>query len=142
MEIYNAGLDVLYNWETDLTNFFWILMQSGAFNRDHGTVYVVTNAGVDEVSVSGYNRTQTSGNSRTVDNTSDIISYTTDNISMGTLGAGQNIVSILLAYDPDGDDSTAVPVGMETLGLPVATDYFSPTIINITNNLVASVSEA
>ena len=142
MDVYNVGLDYLAYWVTNTTDFYWALFSAFTFDRDDDNVTQVL-ATATEITAVGYARVATTGNTRTVNDTSDRIEYTCSNPSFGTLTTGQNITDIAMFFDATPlSDATAIPIFHHNLGASIDTNFYDPMTIDITAGLVAYIDEA
>lgn len=137
MDVYNVGLDALADWASETYN--WLLLKSGSFDADADTVAGVLGT-ADEVTVSGYARVAASTKARTVNDTSNRISYTAANPNWGTLSAGETVTAALLVRLVT-TDADSIPVGWATLD-PTATEALDPFTITIVGGVVAYIDQA
>jgi hypothetical protein len=137
--IYNNGLDALADIAS--ADLRWMLLKGTGytFNPDHDTVAALT-PGSNEVSVTGYAREPLTGGTRTVDDSTDRVTYTADNPDFGTLAAGQTITALVL-YEHVTNDADSVPVAYYTLS-PVDSAVIDPYVVHFTDGLLAWVDEA
>lgn len=108
--IYIAGLDFMPKLITDPGDFVWMLF-TDAYTPDatHALVGVDLNPGANELGEAGYARNVgVTGEERTIQ--TDHLRYTHDALVFGTVAPGAPAEWAILAYDPDGDDATAIPV--------------------------------
>lgn len=139
LQIFNVGLDALADWET--ATYQWALLTAGTFDADADTVAAVLAGSPNEVTgVASYARVASSSKTRTVDDTTNRITYGCTDPSFGTLEAGATVTAALLLRVVT-DDTDSIPVGWATI-TPTATDAVDPFTLVITDAVVAYIDQA
>jgi len=75
------------------------------FNADDNFVSTILGAGAVEISVSSYARVQLTGGTNTLNETTDKVYVTFDDISFGAIGSGQSVSAAILYLNGSGDSS-------------------------------------
>lgn len=96
--VYNSGLDLLANWETE--NHLFLLFSDPGYvpNRDDRFISDLAGLGGEIPPDIGYNRVGVSGAVRIVDDTNNMIRYDCDDPIFGTFTTGP-ISAMFLAQD-------------------------------------------
>lgn len=107
---FNAGMDLVTKLPTEFADFQWLLVTDAyTGNRDEDDV---TNISFFELTAVGYARATFATVTRTVDNDLDLVVFTHEAITFGTMAPTPSPAAgwAVLIYNPGADDTTAVPV--------------------------------
>jgi len=105
-ELFHANIDQI-DWEADVIRML-LLRSTDAYAVDPDDVYLSawSGGGGVEISVASYARQTLTTATRTVDNTNNLVKYTSDDVAFGTLETGQTVKGIILYKQVGGDDTT------------------------------------
>lgn len=135
MDAYNVGLDAFADWET--ADYQWIALTSGAFDADIDTVADVL-TGADESTA--LPRIDVTTRVRTVEDTTNLVSYGADDPTWPTPAGGDTITAVMLVKVVT-TDADSIPVGWWDVS-DTASDATSPLVFTLPSGIVAYVTQA
>lgn len=136
MQAFNVGLDAFADWET--ADFEWMALTAGTFDADIDSVADLL-AG-DAVEATAIGRIALATPDRTVDDTTNLISYGADDPSWSAPGSGETITAVVL-IKVITDDTDSPPVAWWSV-TPTASDITDPLVFTLPDGLVAYVNQA